>query len=179
MGRFLWACSFSVIWAMAAIAQESKKPDKSDLPAKPSDTSPRPSQRAEQIVDAILQRMDENKDGKISRAEAKGRIADNFDAIDTNKDGFLDRKELLAMAQRLPPAFGGPGRPGMPPGGPGGFGPRPDPLDFDALDKNADGRLTRDELKGTRFAALFDEIDKNKDGKIDPREWEAYHQAKK
>src|SRR5205085_1675548 len=83
-----------------------------------------------------------------SKSEAEGRIAENFDRIDTNKDGFLDRAELLVMARRIA-AQGGPGPGGRPPGfgGPGGM--RPDPLDFDALDKNADGRLTREELRGT------------------------------
>jgi Ca2+-binding EF-hand superfamily protein len=46
--------------------------------------------------------------------------------------------------------------------------------DFDALDLNADGRLTRQELKGTRFAEVFEQIDTNKDGKIDRKEFEAY-----
>jgi Ca2+-binding EF-hand superfamily protein len=40
--------------------------------------------------------------------------------------------------------------------------------DFDALDRDADGRLTRDELKGTAWA---DQIDANKDGKIDRKEF--------
>ena len=117
--------------------------------------------------------MDKNKDGKISKSEAEGRIAESFDRIDTNKDGFLDKAELLAMAKLMVARQGG--RPPFP-GGPGGIGGmRPDPLDFDALDKNADGRLTRAELKGTRFADLFDAIDTNRDGKIDPKEWAAYH----
>jgi Ca2+-binding EF-hand superfamily protein len=129
----------------------------------------------EAMVDSILERMDKNKDGKISRDEVQGRIKDNFDRIDTNKDGFLDRDELLRMARAIlaNPA----GQPKGP--GPGGFGP-PSPRDeFDALDKNADGRLTREELKGTRYYDLFDQIDKNKDGKIDPKEWEEFHKTEK
>ena len=39
---------------------------------------------------------------------------------------------------------------------------------------NVDGRLTREELKGTIYADHFDEIDTNKDGKIDPKEFRAY-----
>jgi len=168
--------SFGVV----ALGDEPKKPDKpaDKPPAKPSDPPPQPRPTPEQIVDMILQRMDANKDGKISKEEAKDRIAENFAAIDTNKDGYLDRTELLAMARRMVQAMPPPGgRPG-PFGGPGGP-PRPDPLDFDALDKNADGRLTRDELKGTRFYDVFDKIDTNHDGKIDPKEWQAYHGLKK
>ena len=48
--------------------------------------------------------------------------------------------------------------------------------DFDSLDKNADGRLTRDEVKGTPLEKLFDEIDANKDGKIDPKEYKVYRE---
>lgn len=160
----------AIVLIVTALADDPKKPE-----AKPG--RPAPGISAEALADLLLQRMDTNKDGKISRSEARNRVADNFDAIDANKDGFLDRKELITLARRLGP---------MPPfGPPGGFRPdrpfdgRPDPLDFDALDKNADGRLTREELRGTRFADKFDAIDKNKDGKIDPNEWNAFHNIKK
>lgn len=126
------------------------------------------------MLNLILQRMDKNKDGKIAKSEAEGRIADGFDAIDTNKDGFLDKTELQAMIRRMAPSGAG-GRPMFP----GNFAGRPDPLDFDAQDKDADGRLTKAELRGTRFADSFDQIDTNKDGKIDPKEWAAFHAKKK
>lgn len=156
-----------------ALAQDPKRTDR-----KPDDrpNRPAPGMTADAIADSILQRMDTDKDGKIGRSEARNRIADQFDAIDSNKDGFLDRKELLAVARRLAVA---------PPNRRGGFGPRGpfnppvDPLDFDALDKDADGRLTREELRGTRFSEMFDYIDKNKNGKIDPDEWRVYHNLKK
>jgi Ca2+-binding EF-hand superfamily protein len=123
---------------------------------------PQPSEaEIERIVNNILERMDANKDGLISKEEARGAVAPFFDQRDTNKDGLLDKKELRELAIRFRPQ------------GPGGFGPPPGP-DFDALDKNADGRLTRDELKGTLPLAVFDEIDTNKDGKIDRKEWAAY-----
>ncbi|MEJ1096570.1 MULTISPECIES: hypothetical protein [unclassified Pseudoxanthomonas] len=39
---------------------------------------------------------DANKDGKLSRDEAKGnpRMTENFDRLDANKDGFLSKDEL-------------------------------------------------------------------------------------
>jgi Ca2+-binding EF-hand superfamily protein len=120
----------------------------------------------DQIVANILERMDTNKDGKISRAEARGPIAEAFDQIDTNKDGFLDKSELRRFAERRAAAGLG--------GGPGRLGQAANRPDFDAFDKNADGRLTREELQGTPFADKFDEIDTNKDGKIDRKEFEAY-----
>jgi Ca2+-binding EF-hand superfamily protein len=125
----------------------------------------------ERQVAQLLQRMDTNKDGMISRDEAKGPLAKNFDLLDTNKDGYLDKDELRRAvtrwraAQKAAAKQGNPDRPG---------GQRPQQPDFDALDLNADGRLTREELKGTRFEADFDKIDTNKDGKIDRKEFEAY-----
>ena len=124
----------------------------------------------EQLVDRILAQMDANKDGKISREEAMGPIAENFDELDTNKDGFLDRSELRKFAERVV------SRRQLPPEKGKAQVPQPalEIPDFDALDRNADGRLTREELKGTRYADLFDKIDSNKDGKITRKEWETY-----
>src|SRR5262249_58263331 len=98
---------------------------------------------------------------KISKSEAKGKLAENFAAFDLNKDGFLDKNELRQFATRMLAQGGGPG---------GAKGLE----DFDALDLNADGRLTREELKGTPFAPLFDQIDTNGDGRIDRREFENF-----
>ena len=125
----------------------------------------------EAMIDSILERMANNRDGKISRDEAQGRIKENFDRIDTNKDGFLDQEELLRMARSV--AANGQSK------GPGDFGPANVNDEFDALDKNADGRLTREELKGKCYYDIFDQIDKNKDGKVDPKEWEGFHKNEK
>jgi Ca2+-binding EF-hand superfamily protein len=132
---------------------------------KPPITNP----QVDKVVAQLLERMDTNKDGKISRAEAKGKIAELFDQLDTNKDGYLDKNELRRAALRFLGAQGANG--GQPPPSAAFRGP-----EFDDLDKNADGRLTKDELQGTSFAEHFDEIDTNKDGKIDRKEFEAYLQ---
>jgi Ca2+-binding EF-hand superfamily protein len=123
--------------------------------------TPPPNPEVERLVNQLLQQFDTNKDGKISKSEAKGNLLANFDKLDLNKDGFLDKNELRQMATRI-----------LAQGGGAGAGNPKD--DFDALDLNADGRLTRAELKGTRFESLFDQIDTNKDGKIDRREFEAF-----
>ena len=114
----------------------------------------------EQFVDGILKQFDSDKDGKLSKDEAKGRLADGFKKIDANRDGQLDRKELRAVAER---ALAGPLD-----------GGRPAALDFDSLDKNADGRLTRDELRGTPFVEQFAEIDADRSGQVDRQEFEGY-----
>ena len=48
-----------------------------------------------------MMQADTNKDGKISKEEAPERMRDGFDRIDTNSDGFLDKAEMEAMAQRF------------------------------------------------------------------------------
>ncbi len=53
----------------------------------------------EERVKGAFERLDANKDGKISKEEAKGLIKDHFDKIDTNKDGFIDHDELLKAAK--------------------------------------------------------------------------------
>ncbi len=49
-----------------------------------------------------MQESDKNKDGLISREEAKNmpRLEKNFDAIDTNKDNQLSKEELTAFREK-------------------------------------------------------------------------------
>ncbi|WP_117880870.1 CREC-EF hand family protein [Aureibaculum luteum] len=42
----------------------------------------------------LLKKMDANEDGKLAKAEVKGRLEENFDKIDTDKDGFISEKEF-------------------------------------------------------------------------------------
>jgi len=134
---------------------------------KPGGDAGKPGEAGE-FVAKMMERLDTNKDGKISRDEAQGPLAQAFDRIDANKDGFLDKKELEEAGARFrarQAAQGGKeGRAAAVPAGP----------DFDALDADADGRLDRAEVKGKPFADQFDKIDTNKDGKLDRKEFEAY-----
>lgn len=50
-------------------------------------------------VQDVFNRLDTNKDGKISREEARGLIKEHFDQIDTNKDGYIEFNELLKRAK--------------------------------------------------------------------------------
>lgn len=45
-------------------------------------------------IETIFTELDANKDGKISKSEAKGPLAESFTEIDTNKDGFISKEEL-------------------------------------------------------------------------------------
>jgi Ca2+-binding EF-hand superfamily protein len=129
---------------------------------------PAANPQIEKIVAAFLQRLDTDKDGKISQKEAEGKpLGKAFARFDKNKDGFLDRAELRVLAAQTlakGPKKGPPAAAGF---------PRNQP-DFDALDANADGRLTREELAGSPLLRQFEEIDTNRDGRIDRREFEAY-----
>lgn len=60
-------------------------------------SAPKPGQRGEQMFD----KLDADKDGKLSLAETekapKGKLKENFTAIDANKDSFIDKEELKAF----------------------------------------------------------------------------------
>jgi Ca2+-binding EF-hand superfamily protein len=42
----------------------------------------------------LLKEMDRNEDGKLAKSELKGPLKDDFSKIDTDKDGFITKKEF-------------------------------------------------------------------------------------
>ena len=66
----LFSCNLS--------AQQEKKGDRKGPPS----------------FEKILEKMDENEDGKISKEEAKGPLEKHFDKIDLNEDGLLTEEEF-------------------------------------------------------------------------------------
>jgi Ca2+-binding EF-hand superfamily protein len=100
--------------------------------------------------------LDKDGDGKLSRQEFPGAPS-MFDQLDADKDGSVSRKELAA------------GRPGV--GTPGLIVAR-----LKTMDKNGDGKITREEFNG--FGPNFERVDANKDGVIDPEEIRAFLAAK-
>jgi Ca2+-binding EF-hand superfamily protein len=96
-----------------------------------------------------FRRADHNGDGVVSRREFLGEDAvdddrdDRFGNLDVNRDGRIARSEWHGAAAR-----------------------------FDALDVNRDGYLSRSEVMGTQPPAnLFESVDANRDGTIARTEW--------
>ena len=113
----------------------------------------------------------------LTRNEAPPFLAKIFDKVDTNQDGKLDHAEIDQLRQRLMQRFAMTTEVKKDKTSPKATARPAQPVaDFDALDRNADGRLSREELKGTPYASRFDEIDTNHDGQIDRREFEEFLQ---
>ena len=100
-----------------------------------------------------LKAADTNGDGMISLAEAQAklpRIAANFGAIDTNRDGQLTFDELRAFHQKMRAAH------------------------TQKVDTDGDGRISKAEYLA-RAAARFDRLDVNHDGFLTPDERPSGH----
>jgi Ca2+-binding EF-hand superfamily protein len=117
--------------------------------------------------DALFEKLDTNKDGVLTASEIPQEHQKFFERLlrigDTNKDGKLSREEFdAAMGKDETPGIDISKTPGID----AGSGPpraKVDPQQiFRALDKNKDGKLTRDEAKGRpRIQALFDRLGKD------------------
>ncbi|RAJ82275.1 EF hand domain-containing protein [Chitinophaga dinghuensis] len=62
--------------------------------------------------EAFFKKIDKDGDGKLSKAEVEAaskddkrlaKLNENFDSIDTNKDGFIDKDELKAFRKSQRP----------------------------------------------------------------------------
>ena len=114
----------------------------------------------------------------MTREDALAAADRRFDRMDANKDGKITADEMRpapppppadGAAPPPPPADGAP--PPPPPGAGGPGGPGRGGM-FARLDTNGDGAVDRDEFRA-QAARRFDRIDTNKDGKIDADERQA------
>jgi len=93
----------------------------------------------------VMNRLDANKDGKISNEEAKGPIKGNFAKVDANSDGFITLEELkneLAGNKRT----------------------NKEEI-LNRLDGNKDSKISLEEAKGP-LKEHFAKVDANGDGYI-------------
>ena len=102
---------------------------------------------AEAMAASFFERLDTNKDGQVSRAEAEAAGQQFFDRFDANKDNEVSAQEADDGAHAM----------------------RVEELDarFKTLDKNGDGRLTLEEAKVP--VMFFERLDTNQD-KVATRE---------
>ena len=99
----------------------------------------------------ILERVDTDKDGKISKAEFDAEGSKLFAKLDENGDGKIAQNE---MPQRHWAKFGG--------------------QMFDRMDTNHDGQVTKAEFEAAGDK-MFQRMDKNGDGIIEKDEMSAPH----
>lgn len=131
------------------------------------------------MAKSLMEGLDTDKDGKITRAELLAGINKFFAECDKDKKGILDETQIAEGINRLlPPPPGFPGvpkdgpdgwpKPGFPKGGFFGVGPGKGIASsiVKRADANKDEKVSLDELNSAA-ETLFKEIDKEKTGKLD------------
>ncbi len=108
-------------------------------------------------IEARLKSMDKNGDGKVSKDEYAGP-APFFDRLDENKDGVVTKEEIARFQAELPgvPAGNSIPKPVVAPNA------SSLPERFKAMDRDKDGRISREEFRGR--APLFNRLDVDKNG---------------
>ncbi|OUS01945.1 hypothetical protein A9Q86_04650 [Flavobacteriales bacterium 33_180_T64] len=132
--------------------------------AQPEGQGGRPAKREKPDASKILSLLDVNNDDKIDREEAlndkRGKIAKNFNEIDTNADEFIDLDELkVSLNNRKPKKVSA-------------------KKIIKMVDDDGDGKLNELEVaaKNKRQLLLkFKEIDTNQDNQIDLEELEVFY----
>lgn len=110
--------------------------------------------------------MDVNKDGIVTREEAKAypRLSADFDAADANKDGQLDAAEMNAHRERMRVEMRA----------------KADER-WKAADTDGDGALSRAEAEASmpHMAQRFETFDADRDGKVSRDEMHNFRMKKK
>jgi hypothetical protein len=118
----------------------------------------------EEFLKAHIARVDTNRDGQVSREEAKAgapRWEILFDAVDANKDGQLSQDEIKGFHQRMRQAHQAERQ-------------QRSAAMMKKLDANGDGSLSKPEVaQAGPLAKRFDRIDANHDGQLSAEELQA------
>ena len=75
-----------------------------------NNSSTQRSKGGQPSVENLMTQMDSNKDGKLSKNEVKGPLANDFSKIDSDDDGYISKEELK-NAPKPNKQGGGQGRP--------------------------------------------------------------------
>lgn len=103
----------------------------------------------------MLEQLDTNGDGAITRAEVDAAAAERFATADSDGDGLLSAEELTAAAESRQADRRVRGLERM----------------IERLDENDDGLLSAEELAARNPAdRMFDRLDENEDGTISAEE---------
>jgi Ca2+-binding EF-hand superfamily protein len=117
--------------------------------------------------EALFKNFDGNSDGKLSKEELSALPNLPLDRLDQDGDGVLTREELDSQWGKLQSRIEGMrGKKGRAPSEQVGARQL-----FHSQDADADGRVTKEEAKGT-LLERFDVLDSNKDGRLDEQEVE-------
>lgn len=81
-------------WAHLLDNGDADKDGKLTLEEFKATRRPAPEEGARGQRGNIIERLDKDGDGKISKEEAPARLKERFDDIDENGDGFIDQEEL-------------------------------------------------------------------------------------
>jgi len=172
----LLVCALSVVLLISSAAM-AQQPEGRQGRGRPGQGRPGQGRRGEggpgaggpgRFLPPILQAIDADGDGVISKEEIAGAVA-ALKKLDENGDGQLTREEYMGRG----PA--GPGRGG--PGGRAGAGGNFAQQFLARLkeaDANGDGKISKEEApERMRQGGAFDRIDTNSDGLLDEAELKA------
>lgn len=143
----------------AAAAQSS--------PADPAPAAPKAASRRD-WADYYLARVDADKKGYITLADAERYASAQFDRLDIDHDGVLDHDEYLAPAKRALDRASAERK-----GSVQASYDRRETM-FHAIDQHGDGKITKDEYLAATHQH-FAEIDTQKNGKLTTDELRAAH----
>ena len=114
-------------------------------------------------MEAHFKNADKDNDGSLTREEARAmpRVAKNFDAIDTDKNGTVTPTEMQTARKKMAKEAHKRGA-----------------ERFKAADKDGDGSLTREEATAMpKVAKNFDAVDADQSGTVTKKEIHGYMKA--
>ncbi len=132
-------------------------------PPMPQGGPPGGGGRSMQMQMPAFSDFDKNKDKKLSKDEVPPQMAQFFDRLDENKDGFIDETEWNAMTR-----FRG-GQGGM------GGGLRFGESLLKLLDANTDSSVSSEEF--AQIESLFDNLDQDKSSELSMEELNRFNQV--